>query len=119
MFEDVADIVRAQAGVYGHEYTTGGKHAKVRLKQRRDVWREKRHAVALLEPRIEEPGGEAIHPLFELLVGVAPVPVYDGHLIRVDIGATPEKAYWRKLVAVYFLILRQGISFPLILWRAL
>src|SRR3712207_8127276 len=46
------------------------------------------------------PRGEAVHPLFELAVRVAPLVVDHGRLVREHVRAAPEEIHGRKLAAI-------------------
>ncbi len=100
MLDDVRHLVLAQPGVYGDEHEPGRRYAEVRLQHRRRVRAEEGHAVALLEPRVAQPRGEAVHALLQLPVRVAPVAVDDRLLLREHVRAAPQKADGRKLAAV-------------------
>src|SRR5215210_2469951 len=63
VLDDVRDLVFAQARVYGDEHQPGGGDAEVPLEHRRGVRAEEGDAVALLEARVAQARGQAVHPL--------------------------------------------------------
>jgi hypothetical protein len=76
-----------------HQHGASRRHAVVRLEQRRDVGCEERDPVAWLDSGPGERRREAIDAFIEFAVGVAPLLVDHRDLLRVDVGAAPEKAH--------------------------
>jgi hypothetical protein len=103
MTDYVLDLARAEAGVYGHQHEARQRHGEVCFEHRRNVGTEESDPIALLQVGIPQARGEAIDPLFELLVGVAPVAVDHGYLVWEHVGAAPEEAHRCKLRAVNLL----------------
>jgi hypothetical protein len=100
MLDDVGDLVVAEAGVYGDEDEASGRHGEVAFEHGRRVGAEERDPVPLFEPRVPQAGGEAIHALLQLAVGVTSLAVDDGGLLGEHVGTAPEEADRRKLAAV-------------------
>src|SRR5919199_2234971 len=103
MVDYVLDLARAQASVYGDEDQARQRYGEMRLEHRRDVRAQERHSITLLQVGLFEARGQAVDPLFELFVGVAPVTVDHGGLVREHVGATLEEAHRRELRTVNLL----------------
>src|SRR5918997_1757176 len=111
VLDDVGDLALAEARVYGDEHEPRRRHAEASLQHRRGVRAEKGYPVALLETRVAQPRGEAVHPLFQLPVRVAPLAVDHGRLVREHVRAAPEEIDGGKLAAVD-LLAHRGRSSP-------
>ena len=97
VLENVGDILAPQPGVDGHQHAARGRHAVMRLEQRRDVRREERHPVSGSQARQDQRRCEPVDPLVELAVGVTPVAVHDRDLAGVDVRAAAQEAHRRQL----------------------
>jgi hypothetical protein len=95
VLEDIADIRTAQTGVDRNQNAARSWHGKVCLQHSQGVRAQERHPVIFLQPFVPQSVGQAIHPFFELTVGVATLAMHNRRLIGIEIGAAPQKAYRR------------------------
>src|SRR5918998_213862 len=72
VLDDVLDLTRAQPRVYGDEDQPSRRHGEGPLEHRRGVGAKEGDAVALAEALVPKARSQAVDPLFELSVRVAP-----------------------------------------------
>jgi hypothetical protein len=101
VLDDLRDLALVEPVVERDEDAACRGHAEVRLEQRRRVRADERHPVALLEARLPQRGGQAVHALAQLPVGVAPVVVDHCDLVGVDKGAALQERHGVELGAVH------------------
>ena len=95
------DLVLAEARVYGDEHAARPPGtAKCASSSGGVLGQRKATRSPFWSPDVAQARGEAVHPLLELPVGVAPVSVDDGGLVREHVSAAPEEVDRRKLAAV-------------------
>src|SRR6266705_547197 len=97
VFEDVADFVGGEPDIDRDQDAARQRDAVVRLEHRGSVRADERDPVVFLHARLAEPGGQAVHALLELPVGVFAASVNDRRLVGEDVGVTLEEAYRRQL----------------------
>ncbi len=90
--QDVADLLRVQPGVDGHQNPTGERHSEMAFQQCRDVRDQIGDAVPLLHPRRAKRRGEPVHPCRQFGVGPGPIPVHDSRLLTKDRRAALKEA---------------------------